>query len=44
MKRAAAALLLALLGGCAHQDLKPPCSHPAALLGLGGCGPLHPVQ
>jgi len=44
MSRVLLLMLAAVLAGCAHQDLKPPCTHPAALLGLVGCGPLHPVQ
>lgn len=32
-----------LLAGCSHQDLKPPCQHPA-LAAIGGCGPLSPLN
>lgn len=44
MRRAVRLMLIVLLAGCSHHDLRPPCSHPAALLGFGGCGPLRPVQ
>ncbi len=44
MNRAAVLMLVVLLASCAHHDLKPPCSHPAALFAVGGCGPLRQVQ
>ena len=32
-----------LLAACSHQDLKPPCQHPALAL-IGSCGPLLPLN
>jgi hypothetical protein len=36
-------LASALLVGCSHEDLKPPCLHPALAL-IGACGPLLPLN
>jgi hypothetical protein len=44
VKRLAVALLLVLLAGCSHQDLKPPCIHPSLADAMGGCGPVRPIQ
>lgn len=44
MKRLVMVMLVLGLAGCAHQDLKAPCRHPAAALFVGGCGPSRPIQ
>ena len=43
MKRSIFVLLLLLAGG-SHDELKAPCTHPSTALFGGGCGPLTPVQ
>ncbi|MDB5975033.1 MAG: hypothetical protein JWR07_1793 [Nevskia sp.] len=44
MKRFACLVLVSLLAGCAHGDLKAPCSHPAVALFASSCGPLSPIN
>lgn len=36
-------LVILLLSACSHEDVKPPCQHPALAL-VGGCGPLLPLN
>jgi hypothetical protein len=43
MRSIALLLSVLLLCGCSHEDLKPPCQHPALAL-VGGCGPLIPLN
>jgi hypothetical protein len=43
MKSMALVLVSLLLCACSHEDLKPPCLHPALAL-VGGCGPLIPLN
>ncbi|SDR63425.1 hypothetical protein SAMN05519103_08600 [Rhizobiales bacterium GAS113] len=48
LRAALVAATLAILGGCAHRDLKAPCSREDGLFGWlispayadGGCGPM----
>ena len=43
MKIIALCLLVSLrLAACSHEDLKPPCQHPA--VADIGCGPLLPIN
>lgn len=43
MKAVALLFVLLVLAGCSHEDLKPPCQHPALAL-ASGCGPLIPLN